>query len=87
MKLSSNDNCVVVLTRKDVTVNFNEENEITFKANHMMLISCENNVIDFSELEPSSVLHLNRDVIKTISIFKRHQPSVSQSTLCTVFYD
>lgn len=64
MKLSSNDNCVVVLTRKDVTVNFNEENEITFKANHMMLISCENNVIDFSELEPSAVLHLNRDVIK-----------------------
>lgn len=47
MKLSNNEGCVVVLTRKDVTVNFNSENEVTFKANHMMLISCKNNVIDF----------------------------------------
>lgn len=41
MKLSNNEGCVVVLTRKDVTVNFNSENEVTFKANHMMLISCK----------------------------------------------
>ena len=87
MKLSNNEGCVVVLTRKDVTVNFNSENEVTFKANHMMLISCKNNVIDFSELDDSAVLYLNKDVIKDyIHFLKKDISALSPNLRSTPCY-
>ena len=64
MKLCSKEACVVVLTEKDVWLRINGKEAISLKANHMALVACDNNIIDFSSLNNALVVHISRDIIK-----------------------
>ena len=64
MKLCSKEACVVVLTEKDVWLRINGKDAISLKANHMALVACDNNIIDFSSLNNALVVHISRDIIK-----------------------
>ncbi len=55
MKLCSKEACVVVLTEKDVWLRINGKEAISLKANHMALVACDNNIIDFSSLNNALV--------------------------------
>ena len=55
MKLCSKEACVVVLTEKDVWLRINGKDAISLKANHMALVACDNNIIDFSSLNNALV--------------------------------
>lgn len=64
MRLCSKEACVVVLTEKDVWLRINGKEAISLKANHMALVACDNNIIDFSSLNNALVVHISRDIIK-----------------------
>ncbi len=40
------------------------KNLLAFKANHMALLNCENNIIDVSSLNNTLVAHISHDIIK-----------------------
>lgn len=64
MRVCSKEACVVVLTEKDVWLRINGKEAISLKANHMALVACDNNIIDFSSLNNALVVHISRDIIK-----------------------
>ncbi|ENC3009243.1 AraC family transcriptional regulator [Escherichia albertii] len=64
MRICSNQPCIVLLTEKDVWLRVNEKEPISLKANHMALLSCENNIIDISSLNNTLVAHISHDIIK-----------------------
>lgn len=64
MRVCSKEACVVVLTEKDVWLRINGKEAISLKANHMALVACDNNIIDFSSLNNATVVHISRDIIK-----------------------
>ena len=64
MRICSDQPCIVLLTEKDVWIRVNGKEPISLKANHMALLNCENNIIDVSSLNNTSVAHISHDIIK-----------------------
>ncbi|ACY86233.1 AraC family transcriptional regulator [Edwardsiella piscicida] len=64
MKLCCDECCAIVLTEKDTDVRFCEGDIVKFTANNLMLVSIENDSIDFSTLDSSLILYISRDLIK-----------------------
>lgn len=69
MKLCSKEACVVVLTEKDVWLRINGKDAISLKANHMALVACDNNIIDFHHLITHWLYILAAISLKTICAF------------------
>ncbi|KAF1371258.1 AraC family transcriptional regulator [Yokenella regensburgei] len=63
MRLCSSAPCVVVLTEKDVDVKINDTTSLILPANHLNVISCNNNIIDFSYLDNALVAHMSRSIL------------------------
>lgn len=64
MRICSDQPCIVLLTEKDVWLRVNGKEPISLKANHMALLSCENNIIDVSSLNNTLVAHISHNIIK-----------------------
>lgn len=64
MRICSNQPCIVLLTEKDVWLRVNGKEPISLKANHITLLSCENNIIDVSSLNNTLVAYISLDIIK-----------------------
>ena len=64
MRICSDQPCIVLLTEKDVWLRVNGKEPISLKANHMALLSCENNIIDVSSLNNTLVAQISHDIIK-----------------------
>lgn len=69
MRLSSSAPCVVVLTEKEVAVNINHSTSLKLPANHLNIIACNNNVIDFAYLDNALVAHMSRAVLNDYLLF------------------
>lgn len=63
MRLCSSTPCVVVLTETDVEVKINDSAPLILPANHLHILACNNNVIDFSNLNNALVAHINKSVL------------------------
>lgn len=63
MRLCSSDPCVMVLTEQNTQVKINEHDIIHVPANHLVMIACNNNVIDFTPLNNELVAHVNREIL------------------------
>ncbi len=63
MRLCSSAPCVVVLTETDVEIKINDHLPYRLPADHLAIIACNNNAIDFSYLNNALVAHASRDIL------------------------
>lgn len=63
MRLCSRAPCVVILTESDVEVKINNNPPLALPKNHLILLSCDNNIIDLSYLNSELVAHISRSVL------------------------
>ncbi|ADO50291.1 AraC family transcriptional regulator [[Enterobacter] lignolyticus] len=63
MRLCSSTPCVVVLTETDVEVKINDHHPFTLPENHLAILACNNNIIEFSKLNNALVAHVSRPVL------------------------
>lgn len=63
MRLCSSTPCVMVLTETDVEININDYPPLTLPANHLTILSCNNNIIDLPNINNELVAHISRPIL------------------------
>lgn len=63
MILDSSAPCVVILTETNIKIRINDMPPLILLANHLHVLSCNNNIIELSHLDNALVAHVSRSVL------------------------
>ncbi len=63
MRLCSSTPCVMILTETEVEVKINNNPPLILPPNHLTILSCNNNIIDLSDLKNELVAHISKPIL------------------------
>lgn len=63
MRLCSSTPCVMILTETEVEVKINNNPPLILPPNHLTILSCNNNIIDLSDLKKELIAYISKSIL------------------------